>query len=141
MSTETKQQKNVIGVWPTLVYRDGAAAIRFLTEGLGFRLIASYPGESEGSIAHAELHWPTGGGVMVSSLDRGADSEFDVLADHPASNYLVYDDPDGLLSRAQAAGAKLVRGLRDEDYGSRGFTVSDHEGNFWSVGTYAGEKP
>lgn len=141
MSTETQQQKNVIGVWPSLVYRDGAEAIRFLTEGLGFRLIASYPGKGEGSIAHAELLWPTGGGVMVSSIDRGEESEFDILADNLASNYLVYDDPDSLLPRALAAGAKIVRPMRDEDYGSRGFTVSDHEGNFWSIGTYAGETP
>jgi uncharacterized glyoxalase superfamily protein PhnB len=32
-----------------------------------------------------------------------------------------------------------VRGLRDEDYGSRGFTVRDLEGNLWSFGTYRGE--
>ncbi|WP_328994991.1 VOC family protein [Kribbella sp. NBC_01245] len=141
MSTETQQKKNVIGVWPTLVYHDGAAAIRFLTEGLGFRLIASFPGKAEGSIAHSELLWPTGGGVMVSSIDRGVESDFNVLADNLASIYLVHDDPDSLLQRALAAGAKVVRPMRDEDYGSRGFTVSDHEGNFWSVGTYAGETP
>ena len=36
-------------------------------------------------------------------------------------------------------GAEVVRGLKDEDYGSRGFTVRDPEGNLWSFGTYAGE--
>jgi uncharacterized glyoxalase superfamily protein PhnB len=128
-----------IGVWPTLVYHDGPGALKFLTEGLGFTLVASYPGEAEGSIAHAELSWPTGGGVMVSSSDRGSGNEFDQLADQLASVYLVHDDPDGLLPRATAAGASIVRGLRDEDYGSRGFTVADPEGNFWSVGTYGGE--
>jgi uncharacterized glyoxalase superfamily protein PhnB len=30
-------------------------------------------------------------------------------------------------------------GLRDEDYGSRGFTVRDPEGILWSFGTYPGE--
>ncbi len=59
----------MIGVWPTLIYRDGQAALKFLTEGLGFTLVASYPGAAEGSIAHAELAWPAGGGVMVSSID------------------------------------------------------------------------
>jgi len=137
-TTDSSSVKTVIGVWPTLVYRDGREAIRFLTEGLGFSLVASYPGEAEESIAHAELRWPTGGGVMLSSIDRGP-SEFDLLADQAASTYLVYDDPDGLLERATAAGGKVVRGLRDEDYGSRGFTVTDTEGNFWSVGTYTGE--
>jgi uncharacterized glyoxalase superfamily protein PhnB len=138
-TTSGTTSQTVIGVWPTLVYRDGQAALKFLTEGLGFTLVASYPGQSEGSIAHAELSWPTGGGVMISSSERGAESEFDMLADQIASVYLVYDDPDGLLPRATAAGASVIRGLRDEDYGSRGFTVADKEGNFWSVGTYRGE--
>jgi uncharacterized glyoxalase superfamily protein PhnB len=50
----------------------------------------------------------------------------------------VCDDPDAIFARATAAGARVVRGLRDEDYGSRGFTVADPDGNLWSFGTYAG---
>jgi uncharacterized glyoxalase superfamily protein PhnB len=46
--------------------------------------------------------------------------------------------PDALFARATAAGAEVVRGLKDEDYGSRGFTVRDPEGNHWSFGTYRG---
>jgi len=40
---------------------------------------------------------------------------------------------------AIAAGATLFQDLRDEDYGSRGFSVTDPEGNIWSFGTYRGE--
>jgi len=139
MNTTTKQQI-VIGVWPTLVYRDGQAALTFLTEGLGFTLIASYPGAAEGSIAHAELAWPPGGGVMVSSTDAKSEpDEFTALAERTQSVYLVHDDPDTLIGRAVGAGATVVRGLEDADYGSRGFTVQDQEGNLWSVGTYRGE--
>ena len=54
------------------------------------------------------------------------------------SVYVVCDDPDGLFERATGAGAQVVRGLRDEEYGSRGFTVRDPEGNLWSFGTYSG---
>jgi uncharacterized glyoxalase superfamily protein PhnB len=43
-----------------------------------------------------------------------------------------------LFGRAQAAGAIIVQGLTDEDHGSRGFTVRDPEGVYWSFGTYAG---
>jgi uncharacterized glyoxalase superfamily protein PhnB len=52
---------------------------------------------------------------------------------------VVCDDPDGLFERAAAAGAEVVRGLADEDYESRGFTVRDPEGNLWGFGTYGGE--
>jgi uncharacterized glyoxalase superfamily protein PhnB len=138
MNTTTKQP--VIGLWPTLIYRDGQAALKFLTDGLGFTLVASYPGVAEGSVAHAELAWPVGGGVMVSSIDRNSEpNEFDKLVEATASVYLVHDDPDGLFPRVLAAGATVVREMRDEDYGSRGFSVADPEGNVWSVGTYRGE--
>ncbi|HEV2069700.1 MAG TPA: VOC family protein [Acidimicrobiales bacterium] len=49
------------------------------------------------------------------------------------------DEPDTLFERAVSAGAEVLRGLADEDYGSRGFTVGDPEGNLWSFGTYTGE--
>lgn len=138
MNTTTND--TVIGVWPTLIYRDGQAALKFLTEGLGFTLVASYAGSAEGSIAHSELAWPAGGGVMVSSIDRDAGpKDFDKLAEQAASVYLVCDDPDALWPRVMAAGATVVREMREEDYGSRGFTVADPEGNFWSIGTYRGE--
>jgi uncharacterized glyoxalase superfamily protein PhnB len=53
--------------------------------------------------------------------------------------YVVTDDPDGLHDRAVAAGAKIVMGLTDQDYGSRDFAACDPEGNRWSFGTYRGE--
>jgi uncharacterized glyoxalase superfamily protein PhnB len=140
--TSTNQSETgraVIGVWPTLIYRDAQKALQFLTEGLGFVQIAVYPGETEGSVAHSELHWPAGGGVMLGSVDEGQENDFNVIADGVSSVYLVGDDPDGLFERATAAGARVLRPLRDEDYGSRGFTVADHEDNRWSIGTYAGE--
>ena len=138
MNTQSQQQR--IAVWPGLQYRDGQAALKFLTEGLGFTLVASYPGHAEGSIAHAELAWPAGGGIMMGSADAKAEpDEFTAMADQQQSVYLVHDDPDGLFDRAVGAGAVVVRELEDADYGSRGFTVRDPEGNLWTVGTYSGE--
>ena len=53
--------------------------------------------------------------------------------------YVVTDDPDGLFARATAAGAEILVGLHETDYGSRDFAVRDPEGNRWSFGTYRGE--
>jgi uncharacterized glyoxalase superfamily protein PhnB len=53
--------------------------------------------------------------------------------------YVVCEDPDALFERASAAGAEVVMGLTDTDYGSRDCTFRDPEGNLWSFGTYAGE--
>ena len=52
------------------------------------------------------------------------------------STYIVLADVDEAYARAQAAGAAVVRPLKDTGYGSREFTVKDPEGHSWSVGTY-----
>jgi uncharacterized glyoxalase superfamily protein PhnB len=124
-------------VWPALLYRDATAAIDFLVAAFGFEATLVVPGEGGRAVAHAELRWPPGGGVMLGSTsdDEGA------LAGRSAgagSVYAVTDEPDTLFERAVAAGAEVMQGLRDEDYGSRGFTVRDPEGNVWSFGTYRG---
>lgn len=122
-------------VWPLIAYDDARAALRFLAEAFGFEVTEVHPPE-DGPVDHAVLTWPAGGGVMLSSAERGDP----LFKDHPPvgrqSIYLVTDAPDALHERALAAGAELARELRDEDYGSRGFTARDPEGNLWSFGTY-----
>ncbi|KJF21640.1 lactoylglutathione lyase-like protein [Rhodococcus sp. AD45] len=128
---------NAVGtvVWPTLVYADARAAVDFLVKAFGFVEKALY---ADGDVvAHAQLDWPGGGGVMLGS--PRADSSIAGLPPGVGSVYIVVDDADGLHDRAVAAGAVITQGLRDEDYGSRGFTCRDPEGVFWSFGTYGGE--
>lgn len=125
-------------VWPTLVYADARRAIRFLVEAFGFEESLVVPGETEDIVEHAQLRWPEGGGVMLGSANREG-SEFSQRPIGSGSVYVVTDEPDKLFDRATGAGAQLVLGLRDEDYGSRGFSVRDPEGNLWSFGTYRGE--
>lgn len=126
-------------VWPVLNYRDARAAMTFLAEAFGFVERAAYTDDSDPSIiVHAQMDWPLGGGIMLSSATKDS-SPFTERALGNDSIYVVCDDPDGLYARATAAGAEVAREMRDEDYGSRGFTVRDPEGNLWSFGTYAGE--
>ena len=128
-----------VSVWPTVIYEDGRAAIKFLREAFGFEQVAVYADENDDTIVvHAELRWPRGGGIMLGSAG-GGEEPFRNLPTGIGLVYLVTDEPDKLFDRATAAGAKVERPLRDEDYGSRGFTVRDPEGNLWSFGTYAGE--
>lgn len=89
-------------------------------------------------VEHAEARWPQGGGVMFGTAGKD-DGPFGRRRPGNDSVYVVCDDPDALFARATGAGAEVVRELRDEDYGSRGFTVRDPEGNLWSFGTYRGE--
>lgn len=120
--------ENTTYVWPILSYRDARAAIAFLTEAFGLEERAVYArGDDPAVIEYAELRWPLGGGVMFGTAGKD-DSPFGMRMPGNDSVYVVCQDPDALFERATAAGAKVVRGLVDEDYGSRGFTVTDPEG-------------
>lgn len=127
-------------VWPCINFEDAPAAARFLIEAFGFEEMLIVLGDSPDMIMHGELRWPPGGGVMFGSAGKD-DGEFGSMPTGAATLYCITDEPDALFARATAAGAEVVRGLRDEDYGSRGFTVRDPEGNLWSFGTYRGTNP
>jgi uncharacterized glyoxalase superfamily protein PhnB len=130
--TDTTQQF----VWPGIRARDARALIRFLVDAFGFTEVVVY-GEGD-VVEHAQLAWPLGGGIMLGSV---RDTPGDTWNVQPgtAGIYVVTDDPVGLFERATAAGAKVLQGLNDTDYGSRGFSCLDPEGNHWSFGTYRGE--
>ena len=126
-------------LWPVLTFHDARAEMEFLHSAFGLEETAIVAREDDPTIIeHGEMRWPSGPGIMFGSAGKD-DSPFGTRQPGNESVYVVCDDPDALFARATGAGAEVVRGLRDEDYGSRGFTVRDPEGNLWSFGTYAGE--
>jgi uncharacterized glyoxalase superfamily protein PhnB len=119
-------------VYPVLIYADARAAIDFLEKAFGFERHQIYDGQN-GAIAHAELRFGREM-IMLSSASEGREQFNQAVGSY--SLYIVVDDPDAHHHRARGAGAEIVLGLRDEDYGSRGYTARDPEGNLWSFGTY-----
>lgn len=122
-------------IWPGLSYDDPVAARAWLAA-LGFAEGILVMSEDGSTVEHSEMRWPEGGRVMVSSRDR-SDHTF-VVPRGAGSVYVVADDPDAVLARAKDIGATVIRDMEETDYGSRGFSVADSEGNRWSFGTYAG---
>lgn len=129
---------------PTRVYvafqaRDARAELRFLCEVLGFVENLVVPG-TDGSIEHAQLDWPGGGGVMLGTARPGREYQREPGS---AGTYLVTDDDglDAIAERAHEAGsgARIVQPLRAPEHGGRDLTLADPEGNLWSIGTYPGE--
>ncbi len=126
-------------IWPTLNYADAPAAIDFLQQAFGFTVSLVVPNPDDAAvIEHAQLTWPEGGGVMLGSAGRH-DNKFSLRPTGGGAVYVVTDRPDEIYDRAIAAGAAEFHPLQDEDSGSRGFSVTDPEGNIWSFGTYRGE--
>ena len=129
----------VTHVWPKLVYDDARTAIRFLTDAFGFVESLVVASESDDAVVeHAQLRWPEGGGVMLGSANRPG-NPFSQRPTGAASVYVVTSDPDAAYDRAIGQGATVFTPLVDHDYGGRGFSVTDIEGNIWSFGSYAGE--
>ena len=125
---------------PTMRYRNAPAAIEWLCKAFGFEKHLVVP-NSDGSIAHAQLVFDNGM-IMLSSASRGG--EFDQLMKQPEeiggcetqSAYVIVGDCDAHYARAKAAGAAMLRDIRDEDYGGRGYSCRDLEGHIWSFGSY-----
>lgn len=120
-------------VWPTFQAEDAPALIDFLVDVVGFTKVAVYADGDQ--IAHAELAWPEGGGVMLGS--HKPDGPWTSTPGSGAT-YVVTDRVDELFARVKEAGAEILSEPTDQDYGSREFGLRDPEGNRWSFGTYRG---
>jgi uncharacterized glyoxalase superfamily protein PhnB len=121
-------------IFPTLRYNDAHSAIDLLVNAFGFTRRAVYE-DDNGVVQHAELAYGDGM-IMLGDAPREPDADRLDMPIGGGSVYIVVDDPDAHYERAKAAGVKIRRELRDEDYGSRGYSAEDPEGNLWSFGTY-----
>ncbi|MDF1699668.1 MAG: VOC family protein [Planctomycetota bacterium] len=123
---------------PCLRYKDAHAAIDWLCEAFGFKKHLLVPAD-DGGVAHAQL---VRGETMVM-LGAARDDEFGSLCalaqdagGSTQSTYFVVSAIDAHYRQAVEAGAEVVIEIRDEDYGGRGYSVKDLEGNLWNFGSY-----
>lgn len=121
-----------------LTYADANQGLTFLAA-IGFtEALVVRNQDNPDFIEHAELHWRDNGAVMLGSTRP--DNPVEKTAGH-AVCYLVVPtdtDVDATYSRALANGARAIEPPADRPFGGRMATVSDHEGNLWSFGSYAG---
>ena len=122
-------------MYPTLTYDDAPAAIEWLCRAFGFTMRLVVPGP-DGTIKHSELS--LGSGVIMVSSPKPEQGRISPrgLAGVSQAVCVRIADPDAHFARASRAGAKVLRALQDEDYGSRGYSVEDPEGHSWYFGTY-----
>ncbi len=119
-------------IYPVARYEHAPEAIGWLCRAFGFEEQAVYPGPNN-TVAHAELRFGTG---TIGLSSAGPVDPANVWTTVREGIYACIDDPDGHHARAKSAGATIERGLQDTDYGSREYSVRDHERHLWSFGTY-----
>ena len=122
--------------YPVIRYRDPDAAIEWLKGAFGLSERVVYRDDG-GKVTHAELRLDDSL-IMLGQADPagwmgGAEPQ---PLSSTVSLYVAIEDADALHDRAVEAGAKIVRELEDQRYGSREFSARDVEGNLWSFGTY-----
>ena len=118
-------------VFPCITFRDARASIDWLERALGAERVEVHE-DADGRVAHAEVR-------IGESLVMAGDERAGSRATPPGVSviYVVVPDADAAYERARSAGAEVTEPV-DQDYGSRDITVTDPDGNRWSLGTYAG---
>lgn len=109
---------------PYVLYRDPAAAARWLIDVLGFREVIRFT-VPNGPVGHVELE--RDGAVLMLGMTGGRFGE-------TSSITLVFvDDVDQACSRASQAGGVILDQSRDRPWGLRQAVVADPEGQRWEL--------
>ncbi len=135
MPTSKSSAAAALTLSPYLIVRDAARAIDFYTKAFGaqeqYRLAMP-----SGKVGHAEL---TIGNATIMLADEHPD--FGALSPptiggSPVRLHLTVDDADAAVERAVAAGATIVRPLKNEFYGERTAMILDPFGHSWHVAAH-----
>ena len=129
---------------PALRYRDAPAAIAWLCRVLSFEKHLVVPGETAGTVAHAQLTLGRGMIMLGSDTDDSRQGEYGRLIRRPdelggyntQSIYVLVADIDGHHARAVQEGAEILMDLKPQDYGGKLYTCRDPEGHVWNFGSY-----
>lgn len=110
---------------PHIVYENVAEAIDWLTRTFGFVEHFRYGDPAQGAQMHFGDAW-----IMLSAArpGRGNPKQAGIWTQ---SLTLYVEDVNAHFEKVKAAGAKIVEGLRETEYGERLYNVVDLEGHPW----------
>jgi len=118
-----------------LIVTGAASAIEFYKHAFGAKEVMRIP-HPDGRIGHAELQVGDSRLILADEFPEiGARSPMS-LGGTPVSILLYVEDVDAVTTRALAAGAKLLRPVKDQFYGDRTGTLSDPFGHQWTIATH-----
>ena len=120
---------------PYLIVKKAAEAIEFYKRAFGatelMRLVAP-----SGAVGHAEIKI---GNSPIMLADERPDEGFrspQSLGGSAVSILLYVEDADTSFSQATAAGAQMLRPVKDQFYGDRSGTLQDPFGHVWTIATH-----
>ena len=141
MSTKVQPiPKGYEGATPYLIVKGAAKALDFYKKGFGAIEEMRVPGPS-GTVGHAEIKI---GGARIMLADEfpemGAKSP-QTIGGSPVSIMIYVEDVDTFVTRATAAGAKVLQALENKFYGDRAGSLEDPFGHKWHFATHVEDVP
>jgi PhnB protein len=118
---------------PRLTFKNAARAIEFYQNAFGAK--ETFRFEIGGHIAHAEMMIGESVIKLAEEWPEGGRFSAETLGNSPISLVISVGDVDSFAERAVAAGAKVIRPLKDQFYGHRDVTFVDPFGYNWTAVT------
>lgn len=122
-------------ITPYICVNDAANAIEFYKKAFGATELMRLADPS-GRIGHAEIKI---GDSHLMLADEFPEMNFrspQSLGGSPVTIFLYVEDVDTVANQAVAAGAKLVKEVKDQFYGDRSGTIEDPFGHVWNISTH-----
>lgn len=137
MSKVSYIPKDYHTITPYLIIKGAAHAIDYYKKVFGATELVRMNGP-DGKVGHAELK--IGDSLIMlaeenPSMGQGHTSASTIGAT-PVSLYIYLPDVDGVVERAKAEGANILKPIENQFYGDRNGFLQDPFGHIWCVATH-----
>ncbi len=122
-------------VTPYMIVKDAARAIEFYKKAFGATELVRMAGP-DGKVFHAEIKIGNSPIMLADEHPEFLARSPQTIGGSPISICLYVPDVDALASQAVAAGAKVLRPVKDQFYGDRSGTFEDPFGHTWTIATH-----
>ncbi len=122
-------------ITPYLAIDGAAEAIEFYKKAFGAKEIFRMPGP-DGRIGHAEIQIGDSRVMLADENPEMGNQSPKSIGGSPVGFMVYVEDVDRVFQQALAAGAKVLRPLKDQFYGDRSGNLEDPFGHKWTLGTH-----
>ncbi|HEV8606780.1 MAG TPA: VOC family protein [Tepidisphaeraceae bacterium] len=122
-------------VTPYLYVNNAAGALDFYKKAFSAEELMRFPGPG-GKVMHCEFRIGDSIIMMADEFPEMGVKGPQAYGGSPVSLGLYVTDVDARFNQAVAAGAKVVRPLKDQFYGDRSGTLTDPFGHTWTIATH-----
>jgi PhnB protein len=127
--------KGYNSVTPYLIVKGAAQAIDYYKKVFGATEVVRMDGPN-GQVGHAELQIGDSRIMLADENPEMGHKSAATIGASPVSLYLYMPDVDGVVKKAVAEGAKILKPVQDQFYGDRSGFIQDPFGHQWGVATH-----